>query len=114
MKTAATGQVLARLALGAGLVLAACGTTQALSATSISNDASGSAFTQQAIALDEQNEAQRLAEQGRSADLGIGSTFSSANVIRDPENSAWASGFTGSQPVSVDRPPREPGRFNEQ
>ena len=79
------GRVLANLALGAGLVLAACGTTQALSATNATNE---SGYT--SIVRDPDNPYWT----GSRASDGPVSGGTRTSVIHDPDNPYWIGAVT--------------------
>ena len=71
------GRILANLALGAGLVLAACGTTQALSATNETGQTS--------IVRDPDN----AYWTGNRASDGLVPGGTHTSLVRDPENPYW-------------------------
>ncbi len=77
------GRVLANLALGAGLVLAACGTTQALSATNATNATNEKGHT--SVVRDPDN----THWSGNLASDGLVSGGSHTSVIHDPDNPYW-------------------------
>ena len=74
------GRVLANLALGAGLVLAACGTTQGLSATNATNETGHTS-----VVRDPDN----AHWTGNLASDGVVSGGSHTSVIRDSDNPYW-------------------------
>ncbi len=96
--TQGASRVLASLALGAGLVLAACGTTQALSATNTTNEAGHTS-----VVRDPDN-AQWTGSRASDA-LVSGGTRGS--VIRDSDNPYWtganATGAVMSDPAADPR-----------
>ena len=86
------GRILASLALGAGLVLAACGTTQSLSATKATNESGNSS-----VVRDPDN----AHWSGNAASDGLVSGGSHMSVIRDPENPFWT-GADATRAVVID------------
>jgi hypothetical protein len=74
------GRVLANLALGAGLVLAACGTTQAPAATNATNETGNTP-----VVRDPDN----AHWSGNAASDGTVSGGSHTSLVRDPENPYW-------------------------
>ena len=83
------GRILANLALGAGLVLAACGTTQALSATNETGNTS--------VVRDPDN----AQWSGNAASDGLVSGGSHMSVVRDPENPYWT-GADATRAIVID------------
>ena len=86
------GRVLANLALGAGLVLAACGTTQALSATNATNETGNTS-----VVRDPDN----AHWSGNAASDGVVPGGSPTSLVRDPENPYWT-GADATRAVVID------------
>ena len=86
------GHVLASLALGAGLLLAACGTTQAQSATNATNEGGNTS-----VVRDPDN----TYWTGNRASEGVVSGGRQISEIRDPENPYWT-GADATRAVVID------------